>query len=119
MDGGPAVIALLLLLLAQPATVPGRPYHVVPLEKMATTSRTHVETCGPIVYRRKMKDGDWHLTLDNGTAKVVVEVIPAIPLVIPRKGARVRVQGISRYDKDHGWPEVHPAEAIWEVQDCR
>ena len=111
---------LLLLLFAQPPAVPGRPYHKVTLEQMATTQWTHVETCGPIVYRRKMRDGDWHLTLDNGTAKVVVEVIPAIPLVIPRKGALVRVQGISRLDRGHGnWAEIHPAEAIWEVQDCR
>ena len=110
---------LLLLLLAQPPTVPGRPYHVVPLEKMATTQWTHVETCGPVVYRRRMKDGDWHVTLDNGKATVVVEIVPLIPLDPPKKGTIVRVRGISRFDKDHGWPEVHPAEAIWEVQDCR
>lgn len=112
------MMLIVLLLLAQPMAVPGRPYHRVPLAQVATTQWTHVETCGPVVYRRKMKDGDWHLTLDDGTAKIVVEIIPAIPLVVPKKGATVRVQGISRWDKDHGWAEVHPAEAVWEVQSC-
>jgi hypothetical protein len=52
-------------------------------------------------------------------ARVVVEIIPAIPLSPPRKGSIVRVRGISRFDKDHGWPEVHPAEHIWIVKSCR
>ncbi len=108
----------LLLLLAQ-LEVPGRPYHKVALEKMATTQWTHVETCGPVVYRRRMADGDWHITLDNGKAKVVVEIIPLIPLDPPKKGTIVRVRGISRIDRDHGWPEIHPAEWIEVVEVCK
>lgn len=109
---------LLVLLLAQPATVAGRPYHRVTLAQMQTTSRTHVETCGPVVYRRQMADGDWHVTLDDGVSQVVVEIIPALPLDPPRKGQIVRVRGIARWDKAHGWAEVHPAEAIWAVARC-
>jgi hypothetical protein len=109
---------VVLLLLLPWQGVPGRPYHKVALERLVTSQWTHVEVCGPVVYRRKMKDGDWHITLDNGKGKVVVEIIPAIPLDPPRKGAIVRVWGISRMDRDHGWPEVHPAERIAVVERC-
>jgi hypothetical protein len=112
------LVIWLLLLLAQPATMPGRGYHKVSLEQMATTQWTHVETCGPVVYRRRMQDGDIHVTLDNGKAKVVIEIIPLIPLDPPKKGTIIRVRGISRWDRDHGWPEIHPAEAIWMVETC-
>jgi len=83
-------------------------YHTIPLSKVATTSWTHICTSGPVVYVRKMADGDVHLTLDDGKAKVVAEIIPQIPLTPPRKGDRVKVCGITRWDKRHRWPEVHP-----------
>lgn len=87
-------------------------FHHVPLARMATTSWTHVCTSGPVTYVRKMADGDYHVTLDDGRAKVVAEIIPAIPLPPPRKGQRVTVCGIARWDKRHGWPEVHPVLSI-------
>lgn len=103
----------LALWLAQADTkVAGRPYHRVPVAKMSTTSRTHVEVCGLVTLRRKQADGDWHIRLTDGKAFVIAEIIPAIPLTPPKKGTRVCVRGISRFDKGHGWPEVHPVEAI-------
>jgi hypothetical protein len=97
----------------------GRVYHRVRLASLATTRYTHVEVCGPVVYVRKQQDGDLHITLSDGTVKVVVEIIPAIPLPRPVRGQIVRVRGISRIDKDHGaWAEVHPAEAIDRVAVC-
>lgn len=101
---------LFLLALLQPA--PGRMYHPVSLERLATGAPTHVVVEGLVVYRRRMKDGDWHVTLEDRGHKAVVEIIPAIPLEVPRKGARVRVWGISRVDHHHKWGEVHPAERI-------
>lgn len=109
----PAILALLLL-----AALEDRRYHVVALEKVRHSKRTHVETCGPVVYSRKMGDGDWHITLDNGRDKVVVEIIPLIPLDPPRKGQVARVRGIRRYDDSHKWPEIHPAEHIEIVPSC-
>lgn len=100
------MIELLLVALLE------RTYHAVPLERIASTRWTHVCTVGPVVYVRKQPDGDWHITLDNGRAKVVVEIIPAIPLTAPRKGNRVHVCGITRRDEHHGWPEIHPAETL-------
>lgn len=129
------MMIILLLLLQSPQSllgtnavnpaVTGRTYHYVPLTKVAASKWTHIETCGPVVYVRYMDpkrggDGDWHVTLAIGAVKVVVEIIPAIPLPIPRNGQTIRVRGISRCDLGHGrsvngicsWPEIHPAESI-------
>jgi hypothetical protein len=110
------MIALLLTLLA--LADGARTYHHVPLERVAASSWTHIETCGPVVYVRKQQDGDWHLTLAAGAATVVIEIIPAMPLAVPRKGQTIRVSGISRFDKGHGFVEIHPAEAIAVVASC-
>lgn len=99
--------------------VPGRNFHTIPLDKMATTKQTHVCTTGPVVYVRKQADGDWHITLDNGTAKVVAEIIPLIPLPPPRKGDTVTVCGIRRNDDYHHWGEIHPVEALTVVVKSR
>jgi len=96
------------LWLAQQNLLAQDGYHRVPLEQMATTRWTHVCTVGPVVYVRKMKDGDIHVTLDNGRAKVVLEIIPQLPLPRPKKWQRIEACGITRIDKHHGWPELHP-----------
>lgn len=101
------MIAVLLAIALQ------RNYHDVPLAQLASTVHTHVCTRGPVVYVRKQRDGDWHITLDNGTARVVVEIIPLIPLLpVPRKGQTIRACGITRRDLKHGFSEIHPAESI-------
>lgn len=89
-------------------------YHPVRLDQVATTSWTHVCTTGPVVYVRKMADGDIHVTLDDGVSRVVAEIIPQIPLAKPRKGQRIEVCGITRYDKRHQWPEIHPVTR-WQL----
>jgi hypothetical protein len=105
------MLALLLLLAAQPA--PGRLYHPVTIERLQRPTHTHVVTEGTVVYRRKMRDRDWHVTIvDRAGRKLVVEIIPAIPLPVPKKGQRIRVWGISRADFQHKWSEIHPAERI-------
>lgn len=95
----------ILLMLIQLA---GLPYPVIPLARVATTARTHVCVTAPVVYVRLMKDKDIHITLDNGTAKVVAEIIPQFPLPRPKKGSVITVCGITRFDKQHRWPEIHP-----------
>lgn len=95
----------------QPA---GRLYHKVSIKDLATTRWTHVEVTGRVVYVRKQQDGDWHVTLtDADGVKAVLEIIPAIPLAVPRKGQVIRARGISRVDKHHAWGELHPLE-WWE-----
>jgi hypothetical protein len=65
-----------------------------------------------VVYVRRQADGDVHITLDDGHGKAVLEIIPPLPVPVPAKGESVEACGISRTDKDHGWPEVHPVERI-------
>ena len=84
------------------------PYPVIPPREVATTKRTHVCTVGPVVYARRQADGDWHITLDDGTSKVVAEIIPQIPMPAPAKGQRIEVCGITRFDGWHKWHELHP-----------
>jgi len=116
---------LVLWLLAQPPTVPGRGYHKVPLERMSETTWTHAVTCGLVVYRRQMKDNDWHVTIARGDDLLVLEIIPAMPLEPPKKGQTIEAWGITRIDKGHktkrypgGWPELHPLEGWRETFDC-
>jgi hypothetical protein len=103
------VLALVAWLALQSAVQ--RPYHRVALSDLAKSSWTHVEVCSPVVYVRRMRDGDWHVTLDNGKARVVAEIIPLIPLPIPKKGQFICVRGISRFDRRHRFVEIHPVEA--------
>lgn len=101
-----------VLALSACLTVAGRPYHMVPMDGLATTTHTHVQVTGRVVYVRKQRDGDVHVTLDNGTTKVVLEIIPQIPATVPRKGQTVTAYGIARLDAKHRWPEVHPVECL-------
>lgn len=101
------------------ALLVSRFYHPVrPLANLAVTRWTHVEVCAPVSYVRRQRDGDAHITLDDGTARIVAEIVPAIPLAVPHKGQLVRVRGVSRFDRYHGWWEVHPVEAIERVTSC-
>lgn len=108
--------AVILLALVASAAIlgaaPGRNYHRVTVAQLVSSPWTHVQVEGLVTYVRKQFDGDVHVTIENAGAIAVVEIIPAIPLPAPRKGQRIRVFGISRADRDHGWPEVHPAERI-------
>lgn len=101
-----------LLLLAQ-LTVDI--YRTIPLAQLATTRRTHACVAGPVVYVRTQRDGDIHVTLDDGATKVVLEIIPAIPLARPRVGMRILACGVTRVDKHHGWPELHPVTSWAQV----
>lgn len=96
------MLALLLLQLTVDA------YRPIPLAALATTRHTHVCVVGPVVYVRKQRDGDLHVTLHDGTTTVVLEIIPQLPLARPVKGTVIRACGISRYDRHHRWAEVHP-----------
>lgn len=111
-------MASLLLLLS--LLVEGqRTYHRVPLERVAETTWTHVRTCGAVVYRRRMADdGDWHVTIEQRGVKLVLEIIPALPLPVPRKGQIIEAWGITRYDTRHGWHELHPLEGWQAVPRC-
>jgi hypothetical protein len=83
-------------------------YHTIPLSALATTRWTHVCVTGLVTYVRVQRDGDVHVTMDDGITRVVLELITAVPLPHPRKGQRITACGVSRWDRYHGWAEVHP-----------
>lgn len=104
---------ILELFLAQ------RLYHEVPISGVQLLKEGHAKTCGLVTYVRKQNDGDYHITLDDlqGT-KLVIEIIPLIPLKPPKKNEYIVVKGIVRFDKYHKWYEIHPAEEIEVVKSC-
>ena|SRR5688572_8614683 len=105
------MISLLLILLLEQ-----RNYYDIPIELVSKSKRTHICVIAPIVYKRKQQDGDWHLTLAKTIKeiehKLVIEIIPMIPLEVPSKGQIVKACGIRRFDEHHKWMEIHPVETI-------
>lgn len=91
-----------------------RQYHEVAIAEFATATHTHVRTTGVVAYVRREADGDVHLRIEDGGAFIVAEIIPELPMTVPRRGEYVMVGGIRRYDDElgHGWYEIHPVEAI-------
>jgi hypothetical protein len=108
------VIALLLLLWIE-----GRTYHGVSVAELRETKWTHVAVCGQVTLVKTEDDGDVHLRISDGTSWIVAEIVPYKPLPVPKKYQFVRVAGVSREDKGHGWYEVHPVEAITVVSSCK
>lgn len=95
-----------------------RLYHPVPLERIGQTKWTHVNTCGKVTLAKMEGDGDGHVRLDARGAFIVAEIVPYHPLPMPMVGQMLRVKGVSRIDKTHHWPEVHPVEELAIVVTC-
>lgn len=83
-------------------------FHHIAVGDVATTRHTHACVEGVITRRMREADGDWHLRIEAGDAFVIAEIIPQLPLDPPRPRQRVEACGITRIDKAHGWPELHP-----------
>lgn len=77
---------------------------------------THVCIEGQVIYRRKEDDGDIHFKIVDANGNVLTcEIDPQHPLGEPAYLQHVRVYGITRFDMDHGWWEIHPVD-YWEDQ---
>jgi hypothetical protein len=79
---------------------------------------------GKVVYKATQADGDTHMIVADpavpntlttlaaltagGYDFVVCEVSPEIPMALPQLHSTVMVRGITRWDYEHGWPELHP-----------
>lgn len=80
---------------------------------------THVRVRGYPTYCRTEDDGDRHIRLcDSPDVEgmdrahcIVLECIPQLPCACPRLGVPLEVDGISRYDGEHRWWEIHPVLA--------
>ena len=96
-----------------------RGYHPVrPLSALASTKWTHVAACGRVVYVRRQRDGDLHVSLTDATATVVAEIVPERPIDPPPVGSFAVVAGVGRRDEWHAWQEVHPTEFVAVVPSC-
>jgi len=111
------MIAAVLLAIALPPEE-SRTYHRVTVAQVAATQWTHVSVCGTVALVKHEADGDTHIRLEDGRAFIVAEFVPYHPLARPALRQLIRVEGISRDDKTHGWAEVHPVESWRQVSSC-
>src|SRR6516164_976372 len=90
-----------------------RRYFKVAISNVAINHYTHVEITGEVERCAPEKDGDMHIQISDGTNFVIAECIPNLPCtIIPKVGQTITVRGISRYDRENRWYEVHPVEEI-------
>jgi hypothetical protein len=91
-----------------------RPYFPVTIAQMAAGKNfhTHVRVTGTVTEVASEPDGDTHIRLSDGQAFIVAECIPELPCRRPVLGQMVTVEGISRFDGEHKWYEVHPVEKL-------
>lgn len=113
-----ARLALIALLLWTVAMAETRHYFRVEPSAMAQNFHTHVEVTGRVTLSKREGDGDWHMRLEDAKGFITAECIPEIPCPHPKVGQCVRVRGLSRFDDEHKWYEVHPVEKL-EVVPCR
>lgn len=72
---------------------------------------THVCIEGQVIYRRAEDDGDIHFKIADAAGNVLTcEIDPQHPLPEPAYQQHVRVYGVTRFDMDHGWWEIHPVD---------
>lgn len=64
---------------------------------------------GTVSSVQQANDGDWHVnvTADDGSV-LITEMVPEYPLSIPFLGDRIMLWGVTRYDLNHRWWEIHP-----------
>ncbi len=79
---------------------------------------THVQVTGKVTLVKRqgdgktIGDGDLHIRISDGKNFIVAECIPKLPCPEPKLGQTITVEGISRFDGEHKWYEVHPVETI-------
>lgn len=99
-----------------------RIYWVATVPQLANTTfkHTHVAVVGIVAYTHTETDGDLHIRMVKDSASltdslavfIIAECIPKLPCRRPHIGERITVKGITRYDSEHGWREVHPVEEL-------
>ncbi len=100
--------ALILALLI--ATPDDKGYPTVPLAKIAsgTWVRPRAKITGTVAFIRKEDDGDVHIRLTSGKDRVILEIIPELPVSVPKIGDTITAWGVVRWDGEHRWAELHP-----------
>lgn len=116
-----AMLIWLFILVFSIRTTPAyaqRTYWKVPLDTLAIGhfKHTHVQTTGTVVYVLSETDGDIHIKLSSPSGRfIIAECIPKLPCIKPKAGTTITVFGITRWDPEHVWAEVHPVESWFLV----
>jgi hypothetical protein len=108
------ILTLVLLLFAESLF-----YLHTTVEKMATgqVHMTRAEVTGSVqMVRHERGDGDWHIRVSDGKYFIVAECMPQIPCTVPKVGDKISVRGITRYDYEHHWQEIHPVLGLEVVK---
>jgi hypothetical protein len=69
---------------------------------------TRAEVNGTVTLVKREGDGDLHVRVSDGQHFIVAECMPEIPCLRPKVGDRISVEGITRFDGEHKWWELHP-----------
>lgn len=109
------IVLLFLLSASIPKKEESRHYFPVTPSAMSHNFHTHVEVRGKVTVSKREIDEDWHIRIEDSKGFIVAECIPELPCAHPKIGTCVQVRGISRFDGEHKWWEVHPVENLKEV----
>jgi len=81
------------------------------------STKTKVAVEGMVEKVAKQPDGDYHIVMRPQSIPaglyLVTEAVPEIKLPLPKKGDRIKIWGLVRYDILHNWWELHPVIG-WE-----
>lgn len=63
-----------------------------------------------------VSDGDTHINVKDETTgrTLVTEMVSEHPLPLPDVGSKIKIWGVTRYDLEHRWWELHPVFG-WEA----
>jgi hypothetical protein len=68
----------------------------------------HASVAGDVTQTTHEIDGDIHVRIEQGGTFLVAEIVPELPLPVPRVGEEITAWGIVRHDGIHNWWELHP-----------
>lgn len=85
-----------------------------PLVQIANLQRDRfwgprAQVAGIVTEVEKIMDGDWHVNVRDATGRTLVaEIVSQFPLTPPAVGENIAIWGITRFDLEHRWWELHP-----------
>jgi hypothetical protein len=89
-------------------------YQHTTVEKLAAgrVHATRAEVTGRVTLVKKEGDRDLHIRVSDGKHFIVAECMPQMPCTRPKVGDTVTVRGITRFDGEHKWWEIHPVTGL-------
>ena len=103
-----------------PVMPTNHPYDLYPVAKIRTITNglwfdPRASVIGTVIATQQVNDGDVHvLIVGTHGAQLTLEIVPELPLPLPKVGDHIRAWGSVRYDTVHRWWELHPLYG-WKV----